>query len=48
MQRIEIQHLREIEEIKERHRKHTTRILAMIQRRAQERASRRGADADVA
>ena len=48
MQRIEIQQLREIEEIKERHRKHTTRILAMIQRRAQERASRRGADADVA
>ena len=48
MHRIEIQQLREIEEMKERHRKHTTRILAMIQRRAQERASRRGADADVA
>ncbi len=47
MQRIEIQQLREIEEMKERHRKQNTRMIAMIQRRALERASRRGAEADV-
>jgi len=47
MQRIEIQQLREIEEMKERHRKQNTRMIAMIQRRAQERARRgdRGVDA---
>jgi len=47
MQRIEIQQLREIEEMKERHRKQNTRMLAMIQRRAQERASRRGVEGDM-